>query len=126
MDLNVFVPNGDSREDTAVLLTGTAREYKIDQREIKATNGGFFISDRLADIVYDGEVPEEDEPLDTSEVEPLAPEDPEEPEATPDYAAWEYGDLKHEVATRGLETENQKAETLVAALEADDAEAQAE
>lgn len=117
--LTVFVPNGDSRQATAVLLTGTAREYDIDQREVKAVNGGFFISDRLADIVYEGGT--EGEALDTSDVEPLEGE----ADALPPYEDWEYGDLKSEVATRELDVPNQKAETLVAALVADD-EAQAD
>lgn len=37
-----------------------------------------------------------------------------------DYSEWEYADLKVEVAERELVTENQKAETLIAALQADD------
>ena len=48
-----FVPNGESRKETAVLLVGTAAEYGIDQRAIRATSGGFYISDELADLLYD-------------------------------------------------------------------------
>ena len=48
----MFVPNGKSRTETAILLVGTAREYGIDQREIRATATGFHISDRLAELVY--------------------------------------------------------------------------
>ena len=51
--LTAFVPNGDSRQETAILLVGTASEYGIDQREIRATSGGFYISDRLADLLVD-------------------------------------------------------------------------
>lgn len=47
-----FVPNGDSREETAVLLVGTAREYGINVREIKVRSGGFEIPDELADVLY--------------------------------------------------------------------------
>lgn len=56
MRRNVFVPNGDSVEETAVLLVGTADEFHIDQRNIRVdrARGGFWISDELADIVYDG------------------------------------------------------------------------
>lgn len=50
---DVFVPNGDSRRETAVLLVGTAEEYGISQRSIKTAPGGFFITEELADIVYD-------------------------------------------------------------------------
>jgi len=48
-----FVPNGDSRKETAVLLVGTADEYGIDQRSIKTTPSGFLITKELADILYD-------------------------------------------------------------------------
>lgn len=37
-----------------------------------------------------------------------------------DYSEWEYAALKAEVAKRDIEVENQKAETLIAALSADD------
>lgn len=47
----VFVPNGESRQQTAILLVGTADEFTVPQREIKATTGGFYISQRLADIL---------------------------------------------------------------------------
>lgn len=57
----VFVPNGDSRTDTAVLLVGTAEEHGVDQRSIKATVGGFWVTEELADLVY-AEVDEEPEP----------------------------------------------------------------
>jgi hypothetical protein len=50
---DVFVPNGDSRKDTAIILVGTAREYGIDQRSIKTVAGGFHITSELADLVYD-------------------------------------------------------------------------
>ena len=58
-ELNVFVPNGESRTDTAILLVGTADEHGIDQHEIVATDGGFYISDRLADVAFE-EAPEAD------------------------------------------------------------------
>lgn len=57
----VFVPNGESREDTATLLVGTAHEYGIDQSEIKAVQGGFYISEALSEWVY-GDEPEAGEP----------------------------------------------------------------
>lgn len=52
MTLPVFVPNGDSRQDTAILLVGTAKEFGVPSREIAATQGGFRISQRLSDIIY--------------------------------------------------------------------------
>lgn len=63
-DLAVFVPNGDGRHETAVLLVGTAEEFGLSQRHIRAdrARGGFWISDALADIVYDG--PEDGEQTD--------------------------------------------------------------
>lgn len=54
MEHVVFVPNGDSRQETATLLVGTAEEYNIDQRSIKVANSGFLITEELADIIYDG------------------------------------------------------------------------
>lgn len=48
-----FVPDGDSRQQTAVLLVGTATEYGIDQHSIKAVPGGFRITEELADVLYD-------------------------------------------------------------------------
>lgn len=48
-----FVANGDSRQETAVLLVGTAREFGIDQRDIAAVPGGFRISEKMANVLYD-------------------------------------------------------------------------
>jgi hypothetical protein len=62
---DIFIPNGDSRTDTAVLLVGTAEEYGIDQSTIRATNGGFWINEALADLIYEDEVVPEDEPVAT-------------------------------------------------------------
>lgn len=47
----VFVPDGASRRETAILLVGTAEEFDLDQRSIKAALGGFYISDELADLL---------------------------------------------------------------------------
>lgn len=50
-----FIPDNyaGNRQDTAVLLVGTAREFGIDVHEIKTppTRRGFTISDRLADVL---------------------------------------------------------------------------
>ena len=59
-DYEVFVPNdtaGD-RKNTAILLIGTAREFGVDTRAVKATQGGFFITAELADLVFDETEPE--------------------------------------------------------------------
>lgn len=48
-----FVPNGADREETAVLLVGTAREFGLSQRSIRVTVGGFKISEELADLIYE-------------------------------------------------------------------------
>ena len=48
-----------SRKDTAALLVGTAREFGIDQHDIKTASRGFYISDALADIL-EAETTEDD------------------------------------------------------------------
>lgn len=54
-ELRVFVPHEGEVAETAVLLTGTATEFDIPQSHIRSdlSRGGFWISDQLADIVYD-------------------------------------------------------------------------
>lgn len=59
---DVFVPNGDSRRDTAIVLVGTADEFGIDQRSIKTAPGGFYITNELAALVYDEDELEQPEP----------------------------------------------------------------
>lgn len=44
-----------NREETAVLLVGTAEEYGIPQSDIRAVFDGFLISERLALLVYNDE-----------------------------------------------------------------------
>lgn len=50
-----FVPDNTagSRQETAVLLVGTADEFGVPQRDIASTQGGYWISDTLADVLYD-------------------------------------------------------------------------
>ncbi len=163
-----FIPNGDSREDTAVLLVGTADEAGIDQRAIQAVPGGFNITPEVARAAYGDafvdDQPDPEEPaVDPSEKQPVGgdvvngaltgqvpvsgnldgtgdamiqgkPEDGDvESYTTPDedadeepeevvapYDEWEYPTLKTEVANRGLDVEDQKKDTLVAALTQDD------
>lgn len=64
---SVFVPNGDSRQETAILLVGTADEYGIDQRSIRAVSGGFYVSDELASVLYDESDEQTDEALASEE-----------------------------------------------------------
>lgn len=101
MDHSVFVPNGDSRRDTATLLVGTAEEFGISQKSIRSTSKGFFITEELADKVYEDGAPEAEEA--------------EESEDSV-YEDWDYQDLKAEVAKRDLKVKDQKTETLIAAL----------
>lgn len=59
-DLTHFVPDsaGGTRQETAALLVGTAQEFSMDVRVVKATDGGFFITDELAAMVYGEPEPE--------------------------------------------------------------------
>lgn len=47
----MFVHDGDSRQKTAALLVGTAEEFGIPQRDVRATTGGFNISDALVEVL---------------------------------------------------------------------------
>lgn len=49
----VFVPNGENRRETAIMLVGAADEYGVSQRSIRTTSTGFFITRELADILGD-------------------------------------------------------------------------
>jgi hypothetical protein len=51
MDTSIFVPNGASREQTAVLLVGTAKEHGLPRRSIRVAPGGFYITKELADLI---------------------------------------------------------------------------
>lgn len=53
-----FIANGDSRKDTATLLTGTAEEAGIDQHDIQATPSGFNITEAVYQAVYGDDQPE--------------------------------------------------------------------
>lgn len=50
-----FVPNAalGSRQRTATLLVGTAREFGIAQQDIRSTRGGFYISQALASVLQE-------------------------------------------------------------------------
>lgn len=40
-----------TRAETAALLVGTAREFGIDQHDIKRASNGYYITDALADVL---------------------------------------------------------------------------
>lgn len=52
---SVFIANNfmGSRQATAVLLVGTAREFDIPQRDIASTYSGFWITPELEALIYD-------------------------------------------------------------------------
>lgn len=61
-----WVPNNtmDTRRDTAVLLVGTAKEHGLVVRHhVASTQGGFYITDTLADVLYDEDEDEDTEPV---------------------------------------------------------------
>lgn len=69
---SAFVPQGDDRRETAKTLVDAARANGIDQRSIQSAQGGFNITEELADVLGGAEDPDDTEPDDT---EP-APEPP--------------------------------------------------
>lgn len=90
-----FIPDAHSgrRGLTAVLLTGTAKEFGIDQRDIRSTRGGFYITPRMLEALGDEivlalvpddedededvEVEDEDVEVDLGDAEPLDEADAE-------------------------------------------------
>ncbi len=59
--LSAFVPKGDDRRATAKALVDLADEHGISQESIQSANDGFYITEELADLLYDesDEAPEE-------------------------------------------------------------------
>ena len=53
MKRHTFIENGEDRRETAVLLVGTAQEFMIPASDILPTPKGFWITERLADILVD-------------------------------------------------------------------------
>ena len=78
-----FVPNGSAlaatpdqpltRRDLAVVLVGSAEEYGFDQRSIRTTPNGFYVSDEQYKLLFEDGVETEAGP--GAEAEP-APEKP--------------------------------------------------
>lgn len=163
--LGAFVPKGDNTTETATLLVNLADKHGIDQRSIQVANDGFYITEELADLIYEDddeettvgdlaadlnvpdpsaadpagtiaadreqiELAEEiaetgenvtvEEAPDTVTNDAIEDTDTSGATADVDYESWDYADLKAEVNRRGLDVENQKADTLIAALKADD------
>jgi hypothetical protein len=99
--MTAFVPNGDNRQDTAVYLLAAAKDHGMDEtRVVAATQGGFYISDALADAL--GEEPE----VTTEDADPTAPA--AEPVTEPDKSEVEKAkdQLEAEKAKDQLEAEN--------------------
>lgn len=71
-----FIPNGDNREETAVLLVGTAQEFGLGDA-VFAVPDGFYVTTELADLIYDDELDADPD---------LDPEPEPEPEPDPDPA----------------------------------------
>lgn len=88
-----------SRQDTAILLTGTAEEFGIDQHDIRATQGGFYITQRMHDLLASegvegfGDEPVLDLTDDTADLTPVAvvPVDDEVDDEPADYDPADYG-----------------------------------
>lgn len=60
-----------TRKETATLLVGTAKENDLVVRHhVSSTRGGFYISDALADLVYDDTAEPEAEPEPKKKAEP--------------------------------------------------------
>jgi hypothetical protein len=50
--MTAFVPEGDSRRDTAILLLGAALDAGLDDSaSVASTQGGYWISDELAEAL---------------------------------------------------------------------------
>ena len=69
MKRHTFIENGEDRKDTAVLLVGTAQEFMIPASDILPTPKGFWITERLADVLVE-------EGILSAEEADLATEDP--------------------------------------------------
>lgn len=52
-DLRVFVPNGDSGRDTAVLLIGSAKDAEVDTKSVQKVSGGYLVPFDLVEYLVD-------------------------------------------------------------------------
>lgn len=108
-NFTAFVPQGDSRQETAQMLVQTAREHGIDQRSIRLAKGGFDITDELAEAL--GEDVEDDEDDETTEPAPDPNEIPKSVPATQtDPQSREGKGDKKTSGNRAEKTKNSKEE----------------
>lgn len=57
MRKHLFLPTtAEDRDETASLLVGTAQEFDISTRDILVTPSGFWITERLMDLLVDEKV----------------------------------------------------------------------
>jgi hypothetical protein len=63
--LTAFVPKGDDKRATARALVDLATANGMDTSLIQSANDGFYITDELADVLYDEST--EDESTDSDE-----------------------------------------------------------
>ena len=85
MKKHLFIPQGDDRQETASILVGTAEGFDISTRDILSAPRGFWVTERLADLLVDEgiiEAPEpEADPAEAAEADAEAPEAEAEAEA---------------------------------------------
>ena len=61
--MTAFVPHDGDRKGTAIVLIGTARDAGLNDRyHVRLGQGGFYISDELADLLYDEQGEGEEQP----------------------------------------------------------------
>lgn len=68
---DVFVSNGDSAQDTAVLLLDAAESADLPPDVVRTTSGGFVVDEKLAKaagVDYDGDASSSDEAARNAEV----------------------------------------------------------
>lgn len=80
---SAFIPHQGDPQGTAQVLVQTARENEIDQRSIQAAQGGFNVTEELADVLYEVDYSGDD--LDDLDDDPDAADpDPVDPDAESD------------------------------------------
>lgn len=119
-DLDFNLPDEDDESDESDAGNSVVDDFPTYTDKPRPEGWSDFSDDEKRAYIYDtgktpvGEVEPNSEPTGGD-----ADGDDDEDEVQP-YSEWDYKDLKAEVAERGLEVADQKAETLVAALDADD------
>jgi hypothetical protein len=111
---------GYEADGLILLQDGSGRTLKLDE-----LLGAAPVTKQAAPPPPPDTTPLADEPVEVTpdpEPEEEAEEEAEEEEAMVPYSDWDYADLKAEVRRRNLETDSQRKDDLVAALELDDDE----